>query len=412
MEPIGGTGFPSESYGVKSVGIESEDYQFEEELQGTMEGGAPPVSGSSFTALLELPPSQAMELLHTAGAGECPADLSGNVLNRHRISNQIPFNHTLNCSPAFPLNAALIERAAKYSVFANGGAALPSGDGGSIGNCSPDASSPPSNLSGSTLKVKSEPADSNSNPNSSHQVSDPASLNEKTAKRKEREKKGKGSSKKCKSVANEFPEDGEKLPYVHVRARRGQATDSHSLAERARREKINARMKLLQELVPGCNKVCVSLLAVLECLEWNVWLYNEDEFVMGKISKIISGTALVLDEIINHVQSLQRQVEYLSMRLAAVSPRIDFNLDSLLAGNGALVDNNYQSVAMPSTWPEIQMNSDRQQSQQQWHVQSSTHPIWIREEDHRSLINPESSLLSYGSPHSVPLHSSQLKMEL
>lgn len=39
----------------------------------------------------------------------------------------------------------------------------------------------------------------------------------------------KGSSKKSK---NESSQDAEKLPYVHVRARRGQATDSHSLAER------------------------------------------------------------------------------------------------------------------------------------------------------------------------------------
>ncbi|XP_047970362.1 transcription factor bHLH79 isoform X2 [Salvia hispanica] len=65
--------------------------------------------------------------------------------------------------------------------------------------------------------------------------------------------------------------------YIHVRARRGQATDSHSLAERARREKISERMKILQDLVPGCNKVI--------------------------------GKALVLDEIINYIQSLQRQVE-------------------------------------------------------------------------------------------------------
>ncbi|XP_073272385.1 transcription factor bHLH79-like isoform X2 [Primulina huaijiensis] len=43
--------------------------------------------------------------------------------------------------------------------------------------------------------------------------------------------------------------------YIHVRARRGQATDSHSLAERARREKISERMKIVQDLVPGCNKV-------------------------------------------------------------------------------------------------------------------------------------------------------------
>lgn len=87
--------------------------------------------------------------------------------------------------------------------------------------------------------------------------------------------------------------------YIHVRARRGQATDSHSLAERVRREKISERMKLLQDLVPGCNKV--------------------------------TGKALMLDEIINYVQSLQRQVEFLSMKLATVNPRLDFDMNSLLS---------------------------------------------------------------------------------
>ncbi|KAL8248459.1 hypothetical protein R6Q59_005327 [Mikania micrantha] len=80
-----------------------------------------------------------------------------------------------------------------------------------------------------------------------------------------------------------------KQDYIHVRARRGQATDSHSLAERARREKISERMKILQDLVPGCNKVI--------------------------------GKALVLDEIINYIQSLQQQVEFLSMKLEAVTSR-------------------------------------------------------------------------------------------
>nr|WAK86048.1 transcription factor bHLH2 [Nothapodytes nimmoniana] len=89
----------------------------------------------------------------------------------------------------------------------------------------------------------------------------------------------------------------QKPDYIHVRARRGQATDSHSLAERVRREKISERMKYLQDLVPGCNK--------------------------------ITGKAGMLDEIINYVQSLQRQVEFLSMKLAAVDPRIDFNIDNL-----------------------------------------------------------------------------------
>uniref|UniRef100_A0A0D3E5H7 BHLH domain-containing protein n=1 Tax=Brassica oleracea var. oleracea TaxID=109376 RepID=A0A0D3E5H7_BRAOL len=73
--------------------------------------------------------------------------------------------------------------------------------------------------------------------------------------------------------------------YIHVRARRGQATDSHSLAERARREKISERMKIL------CHDII--------------------------------GKALVLDEIINYIQSLQRQVEFLSMKLEAVNSRMN-----------------------------------------------------------------------------------------
>ncbi|CAA2997777.1 transcription factor bHLH79-like [Olea europaea var. sylvestris] len=93
----------------------------------------------------------------------------------------------------------------------------------------------------------------------------------------------KGAEEKSKP---EPPKD-----YIHVRARRGQATDSHSLAERARREKISERMKILQDLVPGCNKVI--------------------------------GKALVLDEIINYIQSLQRQVEFLSMKLEAVNTRLN-----------------------------------------------------------------------------------------
>lgn len=108
-------------------------------------------------------------------------------------------------------------------------------------------------------------------------------------------KQGNGSENeeaKANTKAPDPPKD-----YIHVRARRGQATDSHSLAERVRREKISERMKLLQDLVPGCNKV--------------------------------TGKALMLDEIINYVQSLQHQVEFLSMKLATVNPRLDFNSDNL-----------------------------------------------------------------------------------
>ncbi|KAM0844036.1 hypothetical protein ACQ4PT_057319 [Festuca glaucescens] len=66
-----------------------------------------------------------------------------------------------------------------------------------------------------------------------------------------------------------------------------------------RREKISERMKLLQDLVPGCNKV--------------------------------TGKTVMLDEIINYVQSLQRQVEFLAMKLSAVNPTLGVNLESLVA---------------------------------------------------------------------------------
>lgn len=65
-----------------------------------------------------------------------------------------------------------------------------------------------------------------------------------------------------------------------VRARRGQATDPHSIAERLRRERIAERMKALQEMVPNANK---------------------------------TDKASMLDEIIDYVKFLQLQVKVLSM---------------------------------------------------------------------------------------------------
>ncbi|XP_041010863.1 transcription factor BHLH089 isoform X2 [Juglans microcarpa x Juglans regia] len=104
------------------------------------------------------------------------------------------------------------------------------------------------------------------------------------------------SSGKRVEQSTQPPPETPKQDYIHVRARRGQATDSHSLAERARREKISERMKILQDLVPGCSKVI--------------------------------GKALVLDEIINYIQSLQRQVEFLSMKLEAVNSRMNPGIEA------------------------------------------------------------------------------------
>ncbi|KAL3654336.1 hypothetical protein CASFOL_004017 [Castilleja foliolosa] len=104
-----------------------------------------------------------------------------------------------------------------------------------------------------------------------------------------------GKNVKQGSQGSDLPKED----YIHVRARRGQATNSHSLAERVRREKISERMKFLQDLVPSCSKV--------------------------------TGKAVMLDEIINYVQSLQRQVEFLSMKLSTVNPHPDLNIEGLLA---------------------------------------------------------------------------------
>ncbi|XP_072973553.1 basic helix-loop-helix protein 80-like isoform X2 [Typha angustifolia] len=147
---------------------------------------------------------------------------------------------------------------------------------------------------------------------------------ESKTRRVKRPSRGVKETEENKAKADEKSELEEPpIGYVHVRARRGQATDSHSLAERVRREKISERMKMLQGLVPGCDKV--------------------------------TGKALMLDEIINYVQSLQNQIEFLSMRLASMSPILyDFGMDFDILMNqqepqkiGSLSQN--PSLAVPSS---------------------------------------------------------------
>ncbi|KAI3749451.1 hypothetical protein L2E82_20063 [Cichorium intybus] len=88
---------------------------------------------------------------------------------------------------------------------------------------------------------------------------------------------------------------------TRVRARRGQATDPHSIAERLRRERIAERIRALQELVPSVNK---------------------------------TDRAAMLDEIVDYVKFLRLQVKVLSMsRLggaSAVAPLVtDIPLSSV-----------------------------------------------------------------------------------
>nr|XP_043613464.1 bHLH transcription factor RHL1-like [Erigeron canadensis] len=97
-------------------------------------------------------------------------------------------------------------------------------------------------------------------------------------------------------------------PRQRVRARRGQATDPHSIAERLRRERIAERMKALQELVPNANK---------------------------------TDKASMLDEIIDYVRFLQLQVKVLSMsRLGGAASNVT---NPVVAEGGARSSNGTTS---------------------------------------------------------------------
>ncbi|XP_019170794.1 PREDICTED: transcription factor bHLH66-like isoform X2 [Ipomoea nil] len=118
-----------------------------------------------------------------------------------------------------------------------------------------------------------------------------------------------------------------------VRARRGQATDPHSIAERLRRERIAERMKALQELVPNANK---------------------------------TDKASMLDEIIDYVKFLQLQVKVLSMsRLggaAAVAPLVaDMSSEGgdCIQGNGGRSSNGTLQAASSSNNDSMTMTEQQ-----------------------------------------------------
>ncbi|KXG30460.1 uncharacterized protein LOC110434329 isoform X1 [Sorghum bicolor] len=106
-------------------------------------------------------------------------------------------------------------------------------------------------------------------------------------------------------VANGNGAAGSGAPKPRVRARRGQATDPHSIAERLRREKISDRMKNLQELVPNSNR---------------------------------TDKASMLEEIIEYVKFLQLQVKVLSMsRLGATEAVVPLLTESQTESSGGLL---------------------------------------------------------------------------
>lgn len=85
----------------------------------------------------------------------------------------------------------------------------------------------------------------------------------------------------CQSEDAEYESlDEKKVGRRSTSARRARAAEVHNLSERRRRDRINEKMKALQELIPRCNK---------------------------------SDKASMLDEAIEYLKSLQLQVQMMSM---------------------------------------------------------------------------------------------------
>ncbi|KAF3329487.1 transcription factor bHLH49-like isoform X1 [Carex littledalei] len=260
------------------------------------------------------------------------------ILNQS--SNKFPFSGVIPPGlPNFPSEPGFIERAARLSCFSANGAfngvmsnsvlnqtqkgelnSMSIGSGSSHGNQLKNQGTIEKNTEsnegaddrisdGDNANANADSSQNDSGAKKRKRTNQDVAIEQGQASMKSQEETGKQTSESKKEVENSGSKnagkngkdaaDAPKGDYIHVRARRGQATNSHSLAERVRREKISERMKYLQELVPGCSKV--------------------------------TGKAVMLDEIINYVQSLQRQVEFLSMKLAAVNPRLDLNIEALLS---------------------------------------------------------------------------------
>ncbi|EPS58336.1 hypothetical protein M569_16479, partial [Genlisea aurea] len=88
-----------------------------------------------------------------------------------------------------------------------------------------------------------------------------------------------------------------------VGTKRTRAAEVHNLSERRRRDRINEKMKALQELIPNCNKAKNSFLGS---------------------EKKRADKASMLDEAIEYLKMLQLQVQMMSMGAGICMPPMMF----------------------------------------------------------------------------------------
>ncbi|XP_039021097.1 transcription factor PIF1-like isoform X1 [Hibiscus syriacus] len=119
-----------------------------------------------------------------------------------------------------------------------------------------------------------------SSPDASSASAEPTA--QKPVQADDRKRKGREpDDAKCHSEDAEFDSaDGKKQSRGSTSTKRTRAAEVHNLSERRRRDRINEKMRALQELIPRCNK---------------------------------SDKASMLDEAIEYLKSLQLQVQMMSM---------------------------------------------------------------------------------------------------
>uniref|UniRef100_A0A0D9WVE1 BHLH domain-containing protein n=1 Tax=Leersia perrieri TaxID=77586 RepID=A0A0D9WVE1_9ORYZ len=130
-------------------------------------------------------------------------------------------------------------------------------------------------------------------------------------------------------VADETPPS--KRPATAAGKRRTRAAEVHNLSERRRRDRINDKLRALQELVPHCNK---------------------------------TDKASILDEAIEYLKSLQLQVQIMWMTTGIapmmfpgahqLMPPIGMGLNTALMPNQLQRATHYMNNSMPNQMPHVQ----------------------------------------------------------
>ncbi|XP_078170159.1 uncharacterized protein LOC144564435 [Carex rostrata] len=136
-------------------------------------------------------------------------------------------------------------------------------------------------------------------------------LNANDSKRKEKVKEGEGSESHSEDADDNEAMIPSKIVNKRTSKRRSRAAEVHNLSERRRRQRINEKMRALQELIPHCNK---------------------------------TNKASILDEAIEYIKSLQMQVQQFIWMGSGILPMMYPGVNPLMAFMGPVNQANKPQI--------------------------------------------------------------------